>query len=290
MNEVTENTTEVVEQEVVTKEFTEVQKGLNNLVKAQKIAIDAVVGQTGRTAEFVKTRYNLDETKPVANVVDAAKDGIERVASIQKGMLDAAEDRIESRIEKRQNKVAEVPEPKAPRIPLRGLAKNGLNRVMDGQEELINLGQKQSELVLEGLAEITRIRPRGLTRGFGRYVTRAIRNVIDTQERLLQLNAEYVKSNRALFTNDSEDADTGMTEFAREGVDAVFETSKQLLNVAKEQTDSTMETLASKTTQAEKTESNEWIDLAENGVERVVKGQKASVDFSREIVNQLLPN
>ncbi|PCJ65431.1 MAG: hypothetical protein COA73_02420 [Candidatus Hydrogenedentota bacterium] len=283
--------TEVIENEEVTTEAGDLQKGLRNVVKAQKIAIDAVVEQTDRTANYVKNRYDMEENHTGAAVINATKDGVERIASIQKGMLDAAEERVERRIEARIQKKEEAVEKSASRKQLRGLAKNSVVRFLDGQEEMINLGQKQSKLMLEGLERVYGLRPAGLMRGATRYTGKAIRNVIETQERFLEINASYVKANRDLITDDAETENT-LSDFAYDGVENVIEASKQILDVAKEQTDVTVEKFASENTDTEEDtqKNNEWANLAEDGVERVVKGQRAALDFSREVVKQIFSN
>ena len=71
-----EETTEVTENEEVTAEA----KDPNALLQAQEIALDAVVDQTERTAEFIKSTYKIDEDNPAAGLIDAAQAGVERVA------------------------------------------------------------------------------------------------------------------------------------------------------------------------------------------------------------------
>lgn len=286
----TKKAPKIVVGEDETPVVTEKKTGVRNLVKAQKIAIDAVVAQTDRTAEYVKTRYGIDETRRSNSVISATKDGVERVATFQKDMLDKATDRIESTLENRKAKVEVVVEPKAARLPLRGLAKNGITMMLDGQEELVNLGQKQGKLMLEGLEQLSRFRVGGFTKSLAQFSGKALRNVVDSQERMLEINAGYVQANRQLIKNSEDvEGEDGFTKFAYEGVDAALEASGKILDVVQDQNRATRDRIAvaEGEASAEERATNEWFGLAREGVERIGRGQKASVDFSREVVERV---
>jgi hypothetical protein len=287
-NETTTNEAEkaqTIETEEVTGDAETTPKAMNPLLKAQEVAIDAVVEQTDRTADFIKNAYGITDDGKGAAIIDAAKNGVERIASFQKDLLERATDRIESTIQNRKEKVqtAEVP-----KMPVRELTENGLNMVLDSQEEMVNLGHEQGKLFVEGLEELSHYRGTGLVRGFARFSGKALQNVINSQERMLDINKDYLRANRELVNENAEGESTNrFSKFAFDRADDVIETSKQILDITKEQTTNSLDKLNVSTESTEDSETGEWFEVAADGVDRFAKQQKESVEFSREVVGKL---
>lgn len=274
---------EVIENEEVTTE----SKERNGILKAQEIALNAVVDQTERTAEFIKSTYKIDEHNPAAGLIDAAQAGVERITGYQKDLAHRASDRIESIIERRKESKAAAEEAKAEKeagvLPVRELTENGINMLLDDQEELINLGQKQTRLFLDGVGELSKARGKDFFKGLAKYSGKAFQNVLDTQERILDINKDVLRANRELLQENKErETMNRLTGFAFDRANDAIETSKQLIDLTREQTakaDSEEEVAA--------VEHGAWYDMAAEGIDRIAGRQKDNVAFSREVVGKV---
>jgi len=249
-------TTEKTETEAInepeTTEVKELSSPIQGARKAQKIAMDAMTEQRDRTADYVRAR--LTKADDAATPIKAAKNGLERL-----------------------------------RPPVRGLAKNGVDRFLDGQEELINLGRKQSQLFMDGLEELSRFRVKGIVRTMGRLSGKAVGNVLDTQERLLELNTSYIKSNHELTADGETPNENSLSEFAYESADRAINTSTQILDVAKEQTTNTFDRFSDDEADAidlDQTRSA-WLDMVDSGFERISESQKATLKVARQARNRV---
>ena len=274
---------EVIEEEVLT----EVKESQNALLKAQEIALDAVLDQTERTAEFLKNTYKIDEHNPAAGLIDAAHAGVERMTELQKDLAHRASDRIESMVERRKESKAAAEEAKAEEsksaMPMRELTENGINMMLDDQEELVNLGHKQTRLFLDSVNDLSKARGKEFFKGFAKYSTQAFKNVIDAQDRILDINKDYLRANRELIQENQErETVNRITGFAFDRANDAIDTSKQFLDLTREQTQS-----ADTEEVAAEAEHGEWYDMAAEGIDRIAGRQKENLEYSREVVGKV---
>ena len=267
-------------------ELTTEAKSPNALLKAQEIALNAVMDQTERTAEFLKNTYKIDEHNPAAGLIDAAQAGVERMTEFQKDLAHRASDRIESMIERRKESKAAAEEAKAEKtshaLPMRELSENGINMLLDDQEELVNLGHKQTRLFLDSLEELSKNKGKGLVKGFAKYSGQAFKNIVDAQDRILDINKDYLRANRELLQqNEERETVNRLTGFAFDRANDAIDTSKQLLDL----TNSFSKDKAEE--ESVDAEHGALYDLASNGIERITRRQKDNLAFSREVVGKV---
>lgn len=285
MSEVS-NTTESEATEVIeNEELIEGEQKTNAILKAQEIALDAVMDQTERTADFLKNTYKIDEHNPAAGLIDAAQAGVERMTEFQKDLAHRTSDRIETMMERRKGagkKAQEAIAEKTPSVPVREMTENGVNMMLDDQEELLSLGHKQTRLFLDSIEELSQNRGKGLFKGMAKYTGQAFQNVLDAQERILDINKDYLRANRELIeANTERETFNRMTGFAFDRADDAIETSKQLIELTKEQTARVEDE------EVAEVEHGKWYDLASEGIDRVATRTKEDVEYSRELVGKV---
>ena len=281
-DETTTNEAETA-QATETEEVTEATESKSALVATQEKAFDAVIEQTERTTDFIKKTYNIDEGHPAAAFLDGAKSGIERITNFQKDLVTRTTERIEGAIPA-VNKDAESDS----KFPVRELTENNLNMTIDGQEELLNLGHQQSRLFVEGVDELSRAKGTDFFKGLAKLSNQAIQNIVDTQERILDMNKDYLRANRELVEENTTSEMAGrVSKFAFDRADAAIDTSKRMVDFAQERTAAAGEKYATTAEADEEREPAKWFEVAMDGVERVASRQQEAVDYSRDVVGKI---
>lgn len=172
----------------------------------------------------------------------------------------------------------------------RKVLKLGVDRSLDGQEQLVELTKKQSNLALEGLNAILGFRFSTFPREIVRLSGNAIENIVDTQSAILDLAQDYAKeTKRMVIGQESPAISARFAEFVESQVDSAVDRQRSFLDSTRERTQSTLDSFASGEDEpVSEEETPEWLELAREGVSRFTESQRSRIEYSRLVTEKIL--
>ncbi len=172
----------------------------------------------------------------------------------------------------------------------RKVIKLGVDRSLDGQEQLVELTKKQSTLALEGLNAILGFRFSTFPREIVRLSGNAIENIVDTQSALLDLAQDYARETKEMVVSEeSPKISTRFAEFFESQVDSAVDRQRSFLDSTRERTQSRVDSFAPEEDEpAPEEETPEWLELAQEGVNRFAESQRSAIEYSRLVTEKIL--
>ena len=172
----------------------------------------------------------------------------------------------------------------------RKVLKLGVDRSLDGQEHLVELTKKQSNLALEGLNAILGFRFATFPREILRLSGNAIENIVDTQSALLDLAQDYARETKEMVVSEeSPKISTRFAEFFESQVDSAVDRQRSFLDSTRERTQSRVDSFAPEEDEpAPEEETPEWLELAQEGVNRFAESQRSAIEYSRLVTEKIL--
>ena len=172
----------------------------------------------------------------------------------------------------------------------RKVLKLGVDRSLDGQEHLVELTKKQSNLALEGLNAILGFRFSTFPREIVRLSGNAIENIVDTQSALLDLAQDYARETKEMVVSEeSPKISTRFAEFFESQVDSAVDRQRSFLDSTRERTQSRVDSFATEEDEpAPEEETPEWLELARQGVNRFAESQQSTIEYSRLVTEKIL--
>lgn len=172
----------------------------------------------------------------------------------------------------------------------RRVLKLGVDRSLDGQEQLVELTKRQSNLALEGLNAIFGFRFSTFPREIVRLSGNAIENAVDAQSAILDLAQDYARETKEMVISEESPAiSTRFAEFVERRVDRAVDRQKSFLDSTRERTQSAVDRFAPREDEpAPEEETPEWLELAREGVNRIAESQRNTIEYSRLVTDKVL--